>query len=409
MRYASVCSGVEAASLAWMPLGWEPVWFSEIEPFPCEVLKQRFPGVQNLGDMTKIDGEKYAGTVDLLVGGTPCQGFSVAGKQGGLGDPRSALCLAYCRLLGTMRPRWFVWENVPGVFSTNGGEDFKAFLRAIDEIGYSVAWRVLDAQYVRVDGYPRAVPQRRRRVFVVGYLGEWRYPAEVLFEPEGLHRDYPPRRKAGTGVARSLTASTGGASGKEQQHTFVGVGGRPLNAICMAHGQANAEISEAVSPALTCDHEAPIAFDWAASPAQGLPIGVDCCHTLMANRNGEPAVCYENHAQDSRIREIDCAPVLSAKAGTGGGNLPLVASFMVGQGSNQVPDVLQSAIIRRLTPRECERLMGFPDDWTRIPWRGKPVEKCPDSPRYKACGNSMCVNVMRWIGMRIENIERKMK
>lgn len=460
MRYASVCSGVEAASLAWMPLGWEPVWFSEIEPFPCAVLKERFPGVRNLGDMTKIDGEKYAGTVDLLVGGTPCQGFSVAGKQGGLSDPRSALCLAYCRILETMRPRWFVWENVPGVFSTNGGEDFKAFLRKIDEIGYSCAWRVLDAQYVRVDGYPRAVPQRRRRVFVVGYLGEWQYPAEVLFEPGCLHRDSPPRRETGTGVARSVTASTGGASGKEQQHTFVGVGGKPLNALgvdgyngaisgsvsatvdtrcknanrltlVMAHGQANAEISEAVSPALPCDHEAPIAFRWAASPSQGLPIGVDCCHTLMANRNGEPAVCYENHAQDSRIREIDCAPVLSAKAGTGGGNLPLVASFMVGQGSraggiafsesaaptlkaamsgsNQVPDVLQSATVRRLLPVETERLMGFPDDHTRIPWRGKPAEKCPDSLRYKACGNSMCVNVMRWIGMRIENIERKMK
>ena len=421
MRYASVCSGVEAASLAWMPLGWEPVWFSEIEPFPCEVLKQRFPGVQNLGDMTKIDGKKYRGTVDLLVGGTPCQGFSVAGKQGGLDDPRSALYLAYCRLLGTMRPRWFVWENVPGVFSTNRGEDFKAFLCAIDEIGYSVAWRVLDAQYVRVDGYPRAVPQRRRRVFVVGYLGEWQYPASVLFEPGCLFRDSPPRREAGTGVARSITASTGGASGKEQQHTFVGTGGkplnplgctwwdgkqvaetitrtsneqrmpdkgrmqmvvvnskcppdvaaggRPLNVICMAHGQANAEISKAVSPALTCDHEAPIAFRWAASPTQGLSVGVDYCHTLMANKNGEPAM----------------------------------------SGSNQVPDVLQSATVRRLTPRECERLMGFPDDWTRIRWRGKQAEECPDSPRYRACGNSMCVNVMRWIGMRIENIERKMK
>lgn len=436
MRYASVCSGVEAASLAWMPLGWEPVWFSEIEPFPCAVLKERFPGVQNLGDMTKIDGEKYAGTVDLLVGGTPCQGFSVAGKQGGLDDPRSALCLAYCRLLGTMRPRWFVWENVPGVFSANRGEDLKALLRKIDEIGYSCAWRVLDAQYVRVDGYPRALPQRRRRVFVVGYLGEWQYPASVLFEPGCLFRDSPPRREAGTGVARSVTASTGGASGKEQQHTFVGVGGKPLNALgvdgyngaisgsvsatvdtrcknanrptlVMAHGQANAEISEAVSPALPCDHEAPIAFRWAASPSQGLSVGVDYCHTLMANRNGEPAICYENHAQDSRIREIDCAPVLSAKAGTGGNNLPLVASFM--SGSNQVPDVLQSATVRRLLPVETERLMGFPDDWTRIPWRGKPAEECPDSPRYKACGNSMCVNVMRWIGMRIENVERKMR
>lgn len=351
MRYASVCSGVEAASLAWMPLGWEPVWFSEIEPFPCAVLKERFPGVPNLGDMTEIDGEKYHGTVDLLVGGTPCQGFSVAGKQGGLDDHRSALCLAYCRLLETMRPRWFVWENVPGVFSTNGGEDFKAFLRKIDEIGYSCAWRVLDAQYIRVDGYPRAVPQRRRRVFVVGYLGEWQYPASVLFEPGCLFRDSPPRREAGTGVARSVTASTGGASGKEQQHTFVEAGGRPLNAICMAHGQANAEISEAVSPALTCDHEAPIAVSESAAP------------TLKAARSG----------------------------------------------SNQVPDVLQSATVRRLLPVETERLMGFPDDWTRIPWRGKPADKCPDSHRYKACGNSMCVNVMRWIGMRIENVERKMK
>lgn len=400
MRYASVCSGVEAASLAWMPLGWEPVWFSEIEPFPCEVLKQRFPGVQNLGDMTKIDGEKYAGTVDLLVGGTPCQGFSVAGKQGGLGDPRSALCLAYCRILETMRPRWFVWENVPGVFSTNDGEDFKAFLRKIDEIGYSCAWRVLDAQYIRVDGYPRAVPQRRRRVFVVGYLGEWRYPAEVLFEPGCLHRDSPPRRTPGeetpggagrgaqtadgrlwdeSGVNPTLNQCSAGSgliaasnqelfsqnfnwlvieSGKgfysdsevaqtleahEDQHR--------RNILCMAHGQANAEISEAVSPALTCDHEAPIAFSELAAP------------TLKAATSG----------------------------------------------SNQVPDVLQSATVRRLTPRECERLMGFPDDWTRIPWRGKPAEECPDSPRYKACGNSICVNVMRWIGMRIENVERKMR
>ena len=242
MRYASVCSGVEAASLAWMPLGWEAVYFSEIEPFPCAVLKERFPGVPNLGDMTEIKGEKYHGTVDLLVGGTPCQGFSVSGKRGGLNDDRSALCLAYCRLLETMRPRWFVWENVPGVFSTNGGEDFRAFLRKIDEIGYSCAWRVLDAQFVRVDGFPRAVPQRRRRVFVVGHLGgDWRYPASVLFEPCCLPGDTPPRRIKGAGVARSLTASTGGASGKEQQHTFISGDGRPVNAICRANDMANAE------------------------------------------------------------------------------------------------------------------------------------------------------------------------
>ena len=343
MKYASVCSGVEAASLAWMPLGWKPVWFSEIEPFPCAVLKERFHGVPNLGDMTKIEGEKYRGTVDLLVGGTPCQGFSVAGKQGGLDDPRSALCLAYCRLLETMRPRWFVWENVPGVFSTNSGADFREFLRKIDAIGYSCAWRVLDAQYVRVDGFPRAVPQRRRRVFVVGYLGDWRYPASVLFEPGCLPGDTPPRRVKGEGVAPDAKGGT---------------------------NEAGSGVFWNVAGALTARHD--------SSP----------CADRGMN------IVYENHAQDSRVKPCgECSPQINAKAGTGGGNLPLVQ---------------QKLGVRRLLPLECERLMGLPDNWTRIPWRGKPAEDCPDPPRYKACGNSMCVNVMRWIGMRIEYVERKM-
>ena len=537
MKYASVCSGVEAASLAWMPLGWEAVWFSEIEPFPCAVLKKRFPDVPNIGDMTKIEGEKYRGAVDILVGGTPCQGFSVAGKQGGLNDPRSALCLAYCRLLETMRPRWFVWENVPGVFSTNQGEDFRAFLQKIDEIGYSVSWRVLDAQYVRVDGYPRAVPQRRRRVFVVGHLGDWRYPASVLFEPGCLPGNTPPRRIKGAGVARSLTASTGGASGKEQQHTFISGDGRPLNALeadghggavpgeasatvdtrcenangptlVMANGQANAEVSEAFSPALTCDHESPIVC--AHETGQGFWQDGDIAGTLRAegeNRPSRPSniicagfsggqgekaggigyreevsptirasesgsnqvpdilcqygdvagaltarhdsspcadrgmsIVYENHAQDSRVKPCgECSPQINAKAGTGGGNLPILqeihrerettiafrwaASPTQGlplgidychtmmANKNGEPAVYTNSIntVRRLLPVECERLMGFPDNWTRIPWKGKPEEECPDAPRYKACGNSMCVNVMRWIGMRIEFVERRMK
>lgn len=486
MRYASVCSGVEAASLAWMPLGWEAVFFSEIEPFPCEVLRQRWPEVPNLGDMTKINGEEYYGAIDLLVGGTPCQGFSTAGKQGGLDDERSALCLAYCRLLETMRPRWFVWENVPGVFSTNGGDDFKAFIRKIDEIGYSCAWRVLDAQYVRVDGFSGAVPQRRRRVFVVGHLGtDWRYPAAVLFEPDCLHGNTPPRRSKGTGVARSLTASTGGASGKEQQHTFIGNAGEPLNAIGYdayiesgqdfwktgdISGPLRAEQGGTVSNIVctpevanclqtTCDdysradgfnmvlQSQPICFRWAASPSQGLPINSSIlvlndqggsimnvedkgiAATLRANTHGnEQIICYENPAQDSRLKKIEVAPVLTERAGTGGGNLPLVAGFKPGQGAaahgigyaeelaptlsseaggNTTPAISMRNIIRRLTPLECERLMGFPDNWTKIPWKGKPEDNCPDSPRYKACGNSMCVNVMRWIGMRIQQVEQK--
>lgn len=533
MIYASVCSGVEAASLAWMPLGWKAAWFSEIEPFPCAVLKHRFPEVPNLGDMTKIKVETIEngklqrfknsgadvvvpGGVDLLVGGTPCQGFSVAGKQDGLDDPRSALCLAYCELLETMRPRWFVWENVPGVFSTNQGDDFRAFLRKIDEIGYSVAWRVLDAQYVRVDGYPRAVPQRRRRVFIVGHLGDWRYPASVLFEPGCLPGDTPSRRVKGAGVARSLTASTGGASGKEQQHTFVSGDGRPLNAIkVIATGQANAETVTDICVNLTCNHEAPIVCGYETS--QGYWQSGDIAGTLRAEGENRPSrplniicagfsggqgakaggigyedevaptirsaesgsnqvpnvICYENHAQDSRIKPCgEYSPQINAKAGTGGCNLPLVQecfpinSMIIGEnvkvgdrqttgiGNNGDPlptissahhhavavaeniigrkentggngigvqdelaytqnatgvmGVSVNTSVRRLLPVECERLMGFPDNWTRIRWKGRPEEECPDSPRYKACGNSMCVNVMRWIGMRIELTERKM-
>ena len=457
MIYASVCSGVEAASLAWIPLGWKAAWFSEIEPFPCAVLKHRFPEVPNLGDMTKIKVETIEnetgklqrfknesganvvvpGGVDLLVGGTPCQGFSVAGKQDGLYDPRSALCLAYCELLETMRPRWFVWENVPGVFSANQGDDFRAFLRKIDEIGYSVAWRVLDAQYVRVDGFPRAIPQRRRRVFVVGHFGpDFRCPADVLFEPEIVFRTNPPRRSKGSGVARCLTASTGGASGKDQQHTFISGDGRPLNAIkVIATGQANAETATDLCVNLTCNHEAPIVCGYETGYGYWR-IG-DIAGTLRAEGENRP----------SRPSNIICAGFSGGQGAKAGGIgyeddvAPTIRSAE--SGSNQVPDVLcvhgsqdpvtqhelantvgrnngrencvvyenhpQDAFVRRLLPVECERLMGFPDNWTRIPWRSRLGKECPDSHRYKACGNSMCVNVMRWIGMRIELTERKLK
>lgn len=411
-----------------------------------------------------------------------CQGFSVAGKQGGLNDPRSALCLAYCRLLETMRPRWFVWENVPGVFRTNGGADFREFLRKIDEIGYSCAWRVLDAQYVRVDGYPRAVPQRRRRVFVVGHLGaDWRYPASVLFEPGCLPGNTPPRRIKGTGVARCLTASAGGASGKEQQHTFISGDGRPLNALGVDGLVMDAEFwnGEDVSTTLTeafADDRMPdkgklpcVICHAGFSGGQGAKAGGigyreevsptirsaesgsnqvpdilcqygDIAGTLTARHDSSPcadrgmSIVYENHAQDSRVKPCgECSPQINAKAGTGGCNLPLVQAVAVAeniigrkennggngtgaqvelaytQNATGVMGVSIKSTVRRLLPIETERLMGFPDNHTRIPWRGKPEEQCPDSPRYKACGNSMCVNVMRWIGMRIEFVERRMK
>lgn len=522
MIYASVCSGVEAASLAWIPLGWKAAWFSEIEPFPCAVLKHRFPEVPNLGDMTKIKVEtienetgkiqKFTngsgadvvvpGGVDLLVGGTPCQSFSVAGNRAGLRGV-SGLALTYCRLLETMHPRWFVWENVPGVFSSNGGEDFKTLLKAFDDVGYSCAWRVLDAQYVRVDGYPRAIPQRRRRVFVVGHFGsDFRCPAGVLFEPESVFRTTPPRRSKGSGVARCLTASTGGASGKEQQHTFV---------ICSAGYTANSEIGVDVattqlarqykSPPFICagfmggqgSKAAGIAYSDELAPtikasssgSNSVP-DVLCVHgsqdpvtqhelaNTVGRNNGREncIVIYANHGNDCRITEsIGVSPTITSQAGTGGNNLPIVqympidmrnaigkpkydkkdqqgvgfevsgrlwdesgvnptlnqsmSGGIIGSSNQELfsqnenglvmcmantsSKVYHHAFVRRLLPVECERLMGFPDNWTRIPWRSKPEEECPDSHRYNACGNSMCVNVMRWIGMRIELTERKLK
>ena len=184
MKYGSVCSGIEAASVAWHSLGWEAQWYSEIEHFPSEVLKHRFPDVPNLGDMTQLTSNPTFNekSIDLLVGGTPCQSFSVAGLRGGLADPRGNLMLTFLALADTKKPKWIVWENVPGVLSSNGGRDFGTFLSALGNIGYGFAYRVLDAQHF-------GVAQRRRRVFVVGHLGDWRPAAAVLFESESLQRD----------------------------------------------------------------------------------------------------------------------------------------------------------------------------------------------------------------------------
>lgn len=720
IRYASVCSGVEAASLAWEKLDWKPVWFSEVEPFPCKVLAERFGAsspinpldpadasdekdrkervnwlkairrekmpsvdeakVPNLGDMSKINGKEYHGTIDLLVGGTPCQGLSIAGNQKGFDDPRSALALKYVELLGSARPRWFVWENVPNAFSCNGGGDVKEFFRQITEIGYGVCWRVLDAEYVRVDGFPGAVPQRRRRIFAVGYLGDWRPAAKVLFESKMLCGDSAPRRLKGkatpgdtekrTGESNALDANAGTADAvRNTVETGKGfyresdVGGtleahedqHRRNIICIENGQSAAASAVNKSTTLSCDHEAPIiVFHGSQDPIhnpdhanavnrnQGLEncvcfepgilkreedggdsrISKDVCGTIRANMGDNiPAVClsqygdvagsltarhdsspcadrgmniiacntqkqamncdddvigcvsatdykepqiicYENHAQDSRIKECgDVAPTVSAKAGTGGNNTPIVAfaldplasnsmrsknpnsgfheidvaktldtseqnpcknqggmvvlsiaenvidrtgnsgangvgvkddvsytlntagtpgvcvpldmrnatrdpekrdetnrqgvgvgedgdpmntlstvhvpgvayGFMGGQGAkaggigfgenfsptlrsasggNSMPSVLLKNIgwiVRRITPLEAERLMGFPDCHTMIPWNGKAAAECPDAPRYKACGNSMCVNAMRWLGERIDAVEKSIQ
>jgi len=207
MRYLSVCSGIEAASVAWHHLGWQPVGFSEIEPFPSAVLAHRFPNVPNYGDMTKHEQWPLEpGSVDLLVGGTPCQSFSVAGLRKGLSDPRGGLMLTYLEIAQRLRPRWIVWENVPGVLSSGRGRDLGAFLGALGQLGYGWAYRVLDAQWVRTQRHPRAVPQRRRRVFVVGCLRDGAAAAAVLFERESVQRDSAPRRAPRQGAATDSEA-----------------------------------------------------------------------------------------------------------------------------------------------------------------------------------------------------------
>jgi len=212
MKYLSVCSGIESATVAWHPLGWEALGYSEIEKFPSAVLNHHYPDVPNFGDMCGYE-EWPELKPDVAVAGTPCQSFSVAGLRRGMADPRGNLALVYLAVIDRFRPRWVVWENVPGVLSSNGGRDFGSFIGALVKLGYRVSWRVLDAQYF-------GVPQRRKRVFVVGHLGDWRYSAKVLFEPESMLRHPPPSRETGKRVAASLTSGAhpgSNAPGRRQE------------------------------------------------------------------------------------------------------------------------------------------------------------------------------------------------
>lgn len=327
MRYLSLFSGIEAASAAWAPLGWECVGVSEIEPFPCSVLAQRHAGVPNLGDITKVTEADIAmlGPIDLVVFGSPCQDLSVAGKRKGLDGARSGLFFAAMQIVEWARKwggcRFALWENVPGAFSSNGGADFGAVVGQMEgdecaEVppkGWGtegaivgpqgmVEWSVLDAQWF-------GVAQRRRRVFALADFGDWAGRPPILLEPESLRGDSAPSREAGQSVAGTLASRTG-------------AGGYPgTDEACDGH-----VISVAYSTKLH--------------------------NTTALDRSSPP------------------------------------------------PALLTAMQVRRLTPRECERLQAFPDDHTLITVRGKPAA---DGPRYKALGNSMCVNVMAWIGKQIDH------
>jgi DNA (cytosine-5)-methyltransferase 1 len=388
MKYLSVCSGIEAATVAWHPLGWQPIGFSEIEPFPSAVLSHHYPEVPNFGDMTKYK-EWNLGAIDLLVGGTPCQSFSVAGLRKGLEDPRGNLALTYCGILDRFRPQWFVWENVPGVLSSNGGRDFGSFLGALVELGYGFAYRVLDAQYF-------GVAQRRRRVFVVGCLGNWRDAAAVLFEPESVRGDPAPSRQAGQKVAGTIAASSfdGGAGGRPEGAAGEHFQPYPVANTLTArmHKGINTTLDEGQTPVLS--QPVSIQGNLIGREAGG-PNGVGASddgvmYTLTkADVHGVAVAQPMAFAQNTRdeVRYIN-------------GDGAITGALAAESGMKQTNYVHQAMAVRRLTPVECERLQGFPDNYTNIPWR-KAIDS-PDGPRYKALGNSMAVPVMRWIGERIK-------
>jgi DNA (cytosine-5)-methyltransferase 1 len=420
MRYLSVCSGIEAATVAWHSLGWTPTAFSEIEKFPSQVLAHHYPNVPNVGDMTKYKEWNFEQPINLLVGGTPCQSFSVAGLRKGLEDPRGNLALTYCGILDHFRPKWFVWENVPGVLSSGGGRDFGSFLGALAELGYGFAYRVLDAQYF-------GVAQRRRRVFVVGCAGDWRSAAKVLFESESLRRDSAPSRKAWEGfakVAGTLTSNGGGLNrpaGNANELDFcIPAYGIPGNWIGRKpeNGGNAVEPMNNIAPCLTKTDIHGIAQPMVLHGTQD-PCVSDIAFAQGRNNGGEN-VLMQPIAYDSYNNSVTGDVTKTLDTGQDYHHVPnvfvdnIVAPTLTASNdpsrspqstevTNQVAAVYAASMaVRRLTPMECERLQGFPDTYTDIKPNGKDT---PDGPRYKALGNSMAVPVMAWIGKRIQEVE----
>ena len=455
MKYLSVCSGIEAATVAWHPLGWQPVAFGEIEKFPCQVLSHHYPDTPNWGDMTKFK-EWPDADVNVFVGGTPCQSFSVAGLRKGLDDPRGNLMLTYLAIAARYRPQWLVWENVPGVLSSNGGLDFASLLRGMGELGYGFAYRILDAQYF-------GVAQRRRRVFVVGYLGNWRPAAAVLFERHSLSGHSAPSREKRQTVTGTITSSIG-TGGVDINHPMVPAMHSELCPSLKARDAKGpssdgdgdgAILVPMVQPIATHDVAGTMlsrntsggfsnSIDHAAAGYMALqPIAIaentigrkpenggngdgfteeGPMYTL--NATGVHGVAQAipidtmNHVgrgdKHSMGDFVPGAPSYTLTKGHShavaqptivhGTQDPCVSDIAFAQGRNNDGEnvMVQAMAVRRLTPKECERLQGFPDNYTDIKPKGKAT---PDGPRYKALGNSMAVPVMAWIGKRIQEVD----
>ncbi|WP_071990605.1 MT-A70 family methyltransferase [Yersinia pseudotuberculosis] len=442
MRYGSVCSGIEAASLAWESLGWVPAWFSEIEPFPSAVLAYRWPTVTNLGDMTKIAELVRSGSVeapDILVGGTPCQAFSVAGLRNGLADARGQLTLSYVELadaIDNMRRQRgekesiIVWENVPGVLSSKDNA-FGCFLAALageddplvpsgkkwTNVGYvsgpkrAIAWIIKDAQYF-------GVAQRRRRVFVVASARDDINPAEVLFEFDSLRRDIAPSRETGKAVT-ALTANGVGTCGADDNQDRAGhlVLSKAFRMTALGEYADDETASTCKARDYKDATDLAIAFNWQAAGNTSSSLGF-CeisgalqCNKIPAVLSHSPLYAFSYKDSGGDI-SFNISPTLRA------GN-----STESNANGGQPPAIIDGMDVRRLTVVECERLQGIPDNYTLIP-HGKTKKiradeylylrhhfpemtteetrrNSADGPRYKAIGNSMAVNVMHWLGQRI--------
>lgn len=480
----TVCSGIGAPELAAPWIDWR--YQSEIEPFPCSVLAERFPQAVNLGDMTKWKDWPDA-TVDVLCGGTPCQSFSVAGLREGLADPRGNLALTYLAIAARYRPRWLVWENVPGVLSavshkapdpcppeidldgSDGPEDgtevmvtdeytsvedhaLWCFMAGAAKLGYNGGYISIDAQYVQTSRFRRAIPQRRERIFFVGYLGDWTRAAAVLFDHESLSGHPPPRRETRQGIAPTLGARTGGGGGPENEcdcdgrlitsdvastlnaafgskqgledqhvnsgcplfvaHTLRGEGfdasedgsgrGTPIVPIAFSAKDHGGDAAENVSPTLRAGGHAGSHANAGVMPAiaiqeravsenpnagpQGAGYREDGIAYTLEARHHVQAVAFDPNQITSRENRSKPKPGLCH-------TLPA---------SSDPPMLATRWAVRRLTPTECERLMGFPNGWTAVTHRGKPAA---DGPRYKALGNSWAVNCGEYVFDRIRMVE----
>ena len=397
MNYLSVCSGIEAATVAWHDMGWKPIGFSEIEKFPSQLLQHHYPHVTNYGDMTKYKEWNINDTVGLLVGGTPCQSFSVAGLRKGLEDPRGNLMLTYLGIADHFKPKWLLWENVPGVLSSNGGEDFACLLKGMAELGYGFAYRFLDAQHF-------GVPQRRRRVFVVGCFGDWRSAAKVLFESESLQRDITPSREERKEIAAYVESSFGQYREDRIAGTTKASGG-------VLGGGSETFLTQAYNITF-CDANG----TRKDRPNGGLYVNeTDTSNTLTRANVGTYAVDTYNGTIQGDVTAtitttgggVSSGPSVMENVsntlmnGFDGYNFTstghVARTLSTGADYGHVPIAFNSLKVRRLTPMECERLQGFPDNYTNIPTSS-------DTTRYKALGNSMAVPVMKWIGQRINDI-----